>query len=74
MGKKHVVEGGNERQYVGAGGKGQTRWITGNGKRYYLTTEGILADSGWMKQNNKWYFIDSDGSAKTGLVESEGKW
>ena len=44
------VDEGSQRHYVGADGKEQTGWITVNGKQYFLNEEGILADSGWMKQ------------------------
>ena len=30
--------------------------------------------TGWMKQEDKWYYFDSYGASKTGVIEDDGKY
>lgn len=47
-------------------------WKEENGNWYYIEN-GIKA-TGWIKDNEKWYFLSEDGSMKTGWVLSNGNY
>ena len=43
-------------------------------KTYIMDSSGAMLSSGWQKANNNWYYLDSNGSAKTGWQKINGKW
>ena len=47
-------------------------WLEWNGNRYYL--ESGVAVTGWLLEDETWYYFNEDGTMATGWVCTGGKW
>lgn len=45
----------------------------GNGKIYYLDSQGYMA-TGWINLNGTWYYLDENGARQSGWKQINGKW
>lgn len=48
-------------------------WITDQGKRYYLGSNGVMATK-WIHIGNDWYYTNKSGAQVTGWFKSGSKW
>ena len=49
-------------------------WTDINGKRYYLTPVSGEMKTGWLFDNQVWYYLDETGLMKTSWAQVNGKW
>ena len=64
-----------EKIIMGGGVMQKKKWIATGGKKYYLNGYGIMETGPkWFQDpaDNKWYYLDSEGAALTGLAEIGG--
>lgn len=68
----------------------EPEWIYYDGNRYYYEDSSLCpytydkndkrvkyegpVKSGWVKYENKWYYLNADGSKKTGWLNDNGNW
>lgn len=49
------------------------RWISKDGKWYYLSGSDKTVKTGWQKIDEKWYFLDTSGVMQTGWIIDNSK-
>lgn len=53
----------------------KNKWVkTSNGNWQYYDEKGLVLKNKWLKDNNKWYYLNSDGNMKTSWLENDKKW
>lgn len=45
-----------------------------NGKTYYLDADTAIMKTGWLKQDDTWYYFNKSGAMATGWAKVKGKW
>lgn len=60
-----VLRGTKEKPKVG--------WVEKDGRRYYITEQGTMFYNRIITFGNDWYYMGSDGSAQTGILEIRGE-
>jgi glucan-binding YG repeat protein len=54
--------------------EGTNRWILIAGEWNFYNAEGIQIKNQWVKYDNQYYFVDINGSRKTGWLLESGNW
>ena len=68
-----IVEAGDGRlYYIGEDGvlQKKAQWIEKDGKRYFCNEQGVLYCNQFIRFGDTYYYMGSDGSVQTGIVEA----